>query len=81
MLDYFGVATYGEAEQLRRAGINTPVLILGAVFDDEYAELVKDDITLTVFDFDTAKKLSDTAKKLGKNREKSTLKSTREWHG
>lgn len=64
--DYFGVATYGEAEQLRRAGINTPVLILGAVFDDEYAELVKDDITLTVFDFDTAKKLSDTAKKLGK---------------
>ena len=64
--DYFGVATYGEAEQLRRAGINTPVLILGAVFDDEYAELVKDDITLTVFDFDTTKKLSDTAKKLGK---------------
>lgn len=64
--DYFGVATYGEAEQLRRAGINTPVLILGAVFGDEYAELVKDDITLTVFDFDTAKKLSDTAKKLGK---------------
>lgn len=64
--DYFGVATYGEAEQLRRAGINTPVLILGAVFDDEYAELVKDDITLTVFDFDTAKKLSDTAKNLGK---------------
>lgn len=64
--DYFGVATYGEAEQLRRAGINTPILILGAVFDDEYAELVKDDITLTVFDFDTAKKLSDTAKKLGK---------------
>ncbi len=64
--DYFGVATYGEAEQLRRAGINTPVLILGAVFGDEYAELVKDNITLTVFDFDTAKKLSDTAKKLGK---------------
>lgn len=64
--DYFGVATYGEAEQLRSAGIKTPVLILGAVFDDEYAELVKDEITLTVFDFDTAKKLSDTAKKLGK---------------
>ncbi len=64
--DYFGVATYGEAEQLRRARINTPVLILGAVFGDEYAELVKDNITLTVFDFDTAKKLSDTAKKLGK---------------
>ena len=64
--DYFGIANNGEAEQLRRAGINTPVLILGAVFDDEYAELVKDDITLTVFDFDTAKKLSDTAKKLGK---------------
>ena len=64
--DYFGVATYSEAEQLRRAGISAPILILGAVFDDEYENLVKDDITLTVFDFDTAKKLSDTAKKCGK---------------
>lgn len=65
--DYFGVATGSEAEEIRKEKINTPILILGAVFDDEYEKLIKDDVTLTVFDFNTAKKISDTANKVGKN--------------
>ena len=64
--DRLAVADLDEAVELRRAGIDAPILILGASFDEDCEMLVKYDITPAVFLYDFAKKLSDAAKKLGK---------------
>lgn len=63
--DAFAVATAEEALELRAAGISEPILILGYVFKDDFSRLLKQDITLTVFQYETAKALSDCAKSLG----------------
>jgi len=47
-VDYFGVATVDEALKLRNAGIDTPVLVLGSVLEQEAEVAVKNDITLTL---------------------------------
>lgn len=65
-IDYFGVATSDEAMELRNIGINTPVLILGAIYNENISELIGNDITLTVFDYKTALNISNIAKKLNK---------------
>ena len=67
--DRLAVADLDEAVELRRAGIDAPILILGASFDEDCEMLVKYDITPAVFLYDFAKKLSDAAKKTGKDRE------------
>ena len=64
--DRLGVACYDEAIQLRRAGIEAPILILGASFEEEIEELVKNDITITVFSYEFAAKISNVAKNLSK---------------
>ncbi len=63
----FGVATAKEALQLRRAGIENLILILGPVFEDDLAELIKQDISLTVFSLDAAQEISKAATALHKN--------------
>lgn len=62
----FGVATIGEALVLRKNGIQNPILILSHVFSNDYTELLKNDIMPTVFQYDAAKNLSETANTLGK---------------
>ena len=62
----FAVATADEALQLRRAGFDVPVLILGYVFADEYEELIKNGISLVAGSLDTAREISCAAKKAGK---------------
>ena len=62
----FAVATADEALQLRRAGFDVPVLILGYVFVDEYEELIKNGISLVAGSLDTAREISCAAKKAGK---------------
>ena len=64
--DYLGVAFCDEAMQLRRAGILAPILILGASFEEEIETLITNDITVSVYSFDFAKKISVCAKALGK---------------
>ncbi len=59
--DYFGVACLDEAIELRRAGIRTPILILGHTPPEYAADLLRYDITQTVFDPETAAALSETA--------------------
>ena len=64
--DFFGVAVIEEAIELRKAGFDTPILILGKT-DPYYSPLlVKYDIRPTIFNFDDAKALSDEAVKQGK---------------
>ena len=57
----YATATPEEALQLRDAGIDKPILILGIVFDEYFPELVQYDIRPAVCEYDEAKKLSDEA--------------------
>jgi len=63
--DYLGVACLDEAAELRMAGIRTPILILGHTPPEYTADLLRYDITQTVFDLGTAAALSEAAGKLG----------------
>ena len=59
--DFFGVANAAEALQLRKAGIETPILVLGRVEPQVF------DIRLTIFDYADAFVLSQVAVAQGKS--------------
>ncbi|MBE6716968.1 MAG: alanine racemase [Ruminococcaceae bacterium] len=63
--DWFSVSNLAEALQLRRIGIDKPVLILGYTPPDKARELVYNDISQAVYSSDYAKALSQEAKKAG----------------
>ncbi|NLK74718.1 MAG: alanine racemase [Clostridiales bacterium] len=65
-IDAYGVATIEEAIELRDAGIDKPILILGYTPREQYEMVVKYDIIQTVFQYDMAKALSDVGKAWGK---------------
>lgn len=67
LVDAYGVAVIEEAIELREAGIDQMILILGYTGEDWYDQLVKYRISQTVYTFDMAKKLSDTAVSMGVN--------------
>lgn len=50
LADWFAVATVGEAEDLRAAGISAPILKLSTCFPDELADALAVGLTLTVTD-------------------------------
>ncbi|MFA9396796.1 MAG: alanine racemase [Clostridiaceae bacterium] len=60
-VDYFGVATIEEAIELRENGINIPILILGYTSPKQYSEIVKYDITQTIYNLEMAIKISSCA--------------------
>ena len=63
-LDYlwgFATATVDEAVELRKAGIEKPILILGYTFPECYKDIVKYEIRQTVFALDMAQQLSKEA--------------------
>ncbi len=62
----FGVSTVREAVVLRKAGIKEPILILGYVFPADFETVIDYSITTTVFQYDTAKLLSEVAVNKGK---------------
>lgn len=64
--DFFGIATVGEAVKLKKAGIKSPMLILGHVMPNEYSLVVEHDIRVPIFSYNDAKALSDEAVKQGK---------------
>ena len=64
--DYLCVATIGEAVELREAGIDARILILGYTDPLHFDEVVKYDIDQAVYDYEAAKVLSDEAVKQGK---------------
>lgn len=61
---YFGVATCEEGINLK--GINAKILILGFTPENKLQEVIENNLEQTVFDFETAKKLSDIATKMKK---------------
>ncbi|PKM53962.1 Alanine racemase [Petrocella atlantisensis] len=65
-VDAFAVAASHEAVLLRKNNIHCPILVLGYTSEDDYHDMVKHDITQTVFRLDMAEKLSAVAMQLGK---------------
>jgi len=57
--DFFGVACVEEAVELIKAGIKTPVLVLGYVSAEFYDVVVRYSIRIPVFSYDSAKALSE----------------------
>ena len=69
-LDYvwgFCVATSEEAFELREAGINHPILILGYTFKEDYIRLIESNIRFTIFTDEMLNDISEAADKVGKN--------------
>lgn len=66
MVDFFAVASADEAIELRNSGIRNPVLILSYTHEDDYEELINNDVSLTVYTLKCAEKMNDAAKKIGK---------------
>ncbi len=65
-VDSFGVAILEEGIELRKAGIDKPILVLGYTPKGQYQKLVEYDITQTIFQYNTAKELSEEALRQGK---------------
>lgn len=63
-VDYFGVAQLQEALELRAANIQTPILIFNAVRLEEVDLAIQNELTMTVFSKELAKKIAERAKKL-----------------
>ena len=66
LVDAYGVAIIEEAIELRQAGLEKMILILGYTGEERYEELVQYNISQTVYEYAMAKKLSDIAMKMGK---------------
>ena len=66
LADYFGVATLEEAVELRRSGIKTPILILGYTSPSQFEEVIGYHLTQTVYTYEAALGLSQTAQRAGK---------------
>lgn len=60
-VNFFAVASISEAVHLRKNGCNREILLLGGYLEDCFKIALDYDITLAVYDFDFAKKLSDFA--------------------
>ncbi len=64
--DAYGVAILEEGVELRKAGIDKPILILGFTPEPLYEAMIKYDIATAVFQLDMAEKISAAASRLGK---------------
>ncbi|MFC1644222.1 alanine racemase [Candidatus Omnitrophota bacterium] len=62
-VSYLGVATVDEALNLRGSGIDTPVLVLGSVLEEEAKVAAQNNITLTLCDPGILRVLAAIAKK------------------
>ncbi len=65
-IDYLGVACLDEAIVLREEGIAIPILIFNPIVEDGIEEIIKLDLTQTVYNFSQVIKLSQSAKLIGK---------------
>ena len=60
-----GVARVNEALELRQAGLNCPILILGYTPEAHYEEMVAHQISMTVWELSQVEKISAAALQLG----------------
>lgn len=62
----YATATLDEAVQLRKGGIRKPILVLGCIFPDQFAEMIEYEIRMTVYQEERIRELSDLAVQMGK---------------
>ncbi len=65
-IDMLSVATLDEAIQLRKQKITSPIMVLGYTDVGRLKEIIKNNITVAVFDYGLAYKLSEEAKEKNK---------------
>lgn len=65
-IDYYGVAIIEEAVELREAGIDKPILVLGYTPKEQYDLVVAYDVAQTIFQYEMAEALSLEAKRQNK---------------
>ena len=65
-VEYFAVATVEEAIELRESGISLPIIILSYSSPSQYEDVVKYDITQTIYSVETAELLDKAAASQGK---------------
>lgn len=63
-VDYFAVARIEEAIELRQNNIKMPILCLGFVPQEYFEDAIKNNITLTVYSLEMAKKLNNICERL-----------------
>ena len=63
---YLGVATLGEALELRQAGVRAPILIFGERPPDQYEDCVRQHFTCFVNSESAARDLARVARRMGK---------------
>ena len=61
LVDFYAVATIDEASDLRFYNVSQPILIIGYSHYSRNEEAIENDIRLTAFNFDIAKRISDAA--------------------
>lgn len=66
LVDAYGVAMIEEAVELREAGINKTILILGYTPESSYKEVIQYGISQTIYTYEMAKQLNDVAVGMGK---------------
>ena len=66
IVDFYAVACMEEAMELRRNGVTLPILILGYTHPSYFEEAIREEIRLTIYDLESAQKLSKVAKKWNK---------------
>lgn len=62
----YATATLDEAMNLRKEGIQKPLLVLGCIFPEQYEEMLQNEIRATVYTWEMAKEMSDVAVAMGR---------------
>ncbi len=62
----YAVAALDEGMILRRGGIEKPILVMGCIFPEQWEEMLASEIHMTIYDSDTARRVSDFAVNMGK---------------
>jgi alanine racemase len=63
--DAFGVATLEEGVELRRAGIQTPIVVLAGVYPDQLEEFLTNRLTPVIHELESLKQLDSAVLKRG----------------
>lgn len=62
-VEILGTSSFGEAKQLRVASIKSPIVILGFTPAQNYLDMVRNEITVTIRSLDVARALSTAARR------------------
>lgn len=65
--DYFGVAYLEEGIMLRKAGITTPILVLGGIIGNQIPHFIKYNLTITASSVEKLYQIETVAKEMGTN--------------